>query len=37
MHLKKTKDPKFYDPEFLDRLAHPERLLRELFNVKETT
>jgi 5-methylcytosine-specific restriction endonuclease McrA len=35
MHLKKIKDPEFYDPEFLDRLAHPDRTLREFFKVKE--
>ena len=37
MHLKKIKDPEFYDPAFLDRLAHPERTLREFFNVEEST
>ena len=30
-------DPDNYDPELLDRLAHPERTLREFFNVKEMT
>jgi len=30
-------DPEHYDPEFLDRLASPERLLREFFRVSEET
>jgi hypothetical protein len=37
IRLKKIKDPKFYDPEFLDRLASPERLLRGFFRVGEET
>ena len=36
LRAKRRHDPDNYDPEFLDRLAHPERLLREFFSVKET-
>jgi len=35
LRAKRRHDPDNYDPEFLDRLAHPERTLREFFNVKE--
>lgn len=35
LRAKMRHDPDNYDPEFLDRLAHPERLLREFFSVKE--
>ena len=37
LRAKRRHDPDNYDPEFLDRLAHPERLLREFFSVEETT
>jgi hypothetical protein len=37
LRAKRRHDSDNYDPEFLDRLAHPERILREFFNVKETT
>ena len=35
MSAKLNYDPDNYDPEFLDRLAHPERTLKEFFSVKE--
>ena len=37
LRAKQRHDPDNYDPEFLDSLASPERLLREFFRVKETT
>lgn len=35
LRAKQRHDQDNYDPEFLDRLAHPERELRRFFNVNE--